>query len=432
MSEEKGLTTDEIVNLARQAPPFVREQLAAELVKADPRSHTLGQLLPDAEDVLQGDLLDLFRAMAEMRLPGRRGVVAAELVRLHDQRLARDLYDEIAAPSAEVQSRLVKGGSFIHDLPEAAPAVWGLAGSVVWAEGESFMLSGPPGVGKTTLAGQVVRGRLVGGDVLGLPVRPADGRVLYMAMDRPKQIGRALQRMLSGVDRARLNERLVVWEGPPLRDVAKYPETLLELAQQSGADTVVIDSLKDAAVGLSDDQVGAGYNRARQLCLAHGVEVMELHHTVKKGDNGSAPNKLEDVYGSAWITAGAGSVVSLHGQAGDPVVQWRHLKQPMEEVGPFRVSHDHDAGLSTRWEEADLVGLARQAGRKGVTAKGVAAVLFDRSKPTDAEVQKARRRLDALVRSGALTRTEGDAATKSPTVWRVEESDFAEEPEPII
>jgi hypothetical protein len=34
------------------------------------------------------------------------------------------------------------------------------------------------------------------------------------------------------------------------------------------------------------------------------------------------------------ITAGAGSVVLLWGAAGDPIVEWRHLKQPAAEVGP--------------------------------------------------------------------------------------------------
>ena len=38
----------------------------------------------------------------------------------------------------------------------------------------------------------------------------------------------------------------------PLSTVCRVP----------GADTVYLDSVKDAAIGLSDDAVGAGYNRA--------------------------------------------------------------------------------------------------------------------------------------------------------------------------
>lgn len=425
MTEESddGLNVDEILTMMRGLPPFARKKLADELVRADPKGHTLGQLLPSTDEVLGPELVELFKNLTEHRLPGRQGVVAAEMIKLHDQRIARELYDELAAPSAEVQSRLVEGGQFVLDIPPDVPAVWGRGSSVVWAEGESFLLSGPPGVGKTTLAGQIVRGRLVGGELLGMPIRPTEARVLYLAMDRPQQIARALHRMLGDVKRDVLDERLVAWDGPPLRDLAKHPDALLELAQQVGADTVVLDSLKDAAIGLTEDEVGSGYNRARQLCLAYGVEVMELHHTVKKGDNGSAPNKLEHVYGSAWITAGAGSVVSLHGQPGDPIVQWRHLKQPAEEVGPFKLSHDHELGVSSIWDAADVLALARQAGDEGVTARGVAVVMFDKAKPSDNDVQKARRKLDGFVKKGELIRTDGDAGSKTPSVW-VAVSDF--------
>jgi len=121
----------------------------------------------------------------------------------------------------------------------------------------------------------------------------------------------------------------------------------MRMCEQAGADTVVVDSLKDAAIGLSDDEVGAGWNRARQFALREGVQVLELHHTVKRGANGAEPNTLADIYGSTWITSGAGSVISLWGEAGDPIVSLRHLKQPFAEVGPFRLLHDHTTGITT-------------------------------------------------------------------------------------
>lgn len=347
--------------------------------------------------------------------------------------LAHPVVDAAESPAVEEverkteQARLVPGGSFVLDIPDAIPAVWGEGTKVVWAEGEAFTLAGPAGVGKTTLAGQVVRGRLAGGTVLGMPVAPTSSKVLYLAMDRPRQIARSLRRTLGDVDRVLLDERLVVWVGPPLKDMAEEPETLLRLAEKAGADTVVVDSVKDAAVGLSDDRVGAGYNRARQMCLAAGVEVMELHHMVKKGENGADPTSLAHVYGSAWITAGSGSVALLWGQAGDPVVRWLHLKQPAEEVGPFPVEHDHLAGTSRIQDAVDLVVVARSAGKEGTTAKGAACVLFETTKPTPAQKQKAWRRLDGLVRSGYLRRVDGDDSQQKPTVWvAAEVSDFSE------
>lgn len=314
-------------------------------------------------------------------------------------------------------ARFVDGGAFIHDLPDTPPTIWGDGSRVAWMQGEALMVVGAPGVGKTTLTAQVVRARIVGGKVLGMEVTPGQ-RVLYLAMDRPQQIARALARTLADVPRDVLAERFAPWEGPPPSDFAADPEAMLRMARQVRADTVVVDSLKDAAIGLTTDEGGAGYNRARQLCLANGVEVIELHHNVKRGADGRPPNSLEDVYGSRWLTAGAGSVVFLHGSAGDPVVRWLHLKQPAEEVGPFDVTHDHTAGASQVYGELDLVELARNAS-EGITAEQVARLMFEKTKPTKAERMKAMRRLDALVRVGELARIDGDAATKTPTTWRV-------------
>ena len=106
----------------------------------------------------------------------------------------------------------------------------------------------------------------------------------------------------------------------------------------------MVDSLKDAAVGLTDDETASGYNRARQLAITAGVQVLELHHLVKRGADGKAPTTLADVYGSAWLTAGAGSVLLLTGDAGDPIVRASHLKQPMEPWGPAEMAHDHAEG----------------------------------------------------------------------------------------
>lgn len=313
--------------------------------------------------------------------------------------------DDLTDASREVFSRLKSGGEFILDIPDRIPSIWGSGDHVLWASGEALTLCGPAGVGKTTLCGQVVRARLVGGKVLGLPVEPTTSRVLYLAMDRPRQIARALRRTLGDLPRDVLDEKLIVWPGPPIADVAAHPSTLLALVELAGADTVIIDSIKDAAVGLSSDEVGAGYNRARQMCIAAGIEVFEQHHMVKKGDNGSAPTSLADLYGSVWIGAGSGSVVLLHGAAGDPIVSMTHLKTPADEVGPWRLRHDHEAGVTEIFHATDILAMAKVAGSSGLTAKAVAAAIAEKENPSQAAVEKARRQLDRLVEGGYLARS---------------------------
>jgi hypothetical protein len=323
-----------------------------------------------------------------------------------------------AAPDegAVIKSRMIPGGSFILDAPDHVPALWGAGDQVLWAEGESLVLAGGNGVGKTTVAGQLVRGRILREDFLGFPVAKGE-RVLYLAMDRPRQIARALRRTLCDIPREILDERLVFWPGPPVADIAKHPETLKGYADLAEADTIVVDSLKDAAIGLTDDEVGAGYNRARQIAIAAGIEVLELHHLVKRGVNGARPTALADLYGSVWLTAGAGSVVLLSGDPGDPIVDFIHLKTPAAEVGPWKLIHDHDTGRSQVWHSTDLVMMAKVNGDDGITAKDAARALFSVDHPKAAEVEKARRRLDALVKAGSLTFTEGARETSTPSVW---------------
>lgn len=339
-----------------------------------------------------------------------------------------DNHAEVIAAAATL--RLRSGGNFLLDGPTTPPALWGRGGQVLWANDESLILCGPAGVGKTTLAGQLLMGRLgLRSEVLGYPVEAGAGKVLLLACDRPAQIRRALARLVTEADREVLDDRLVVWPGPPPKDLAAMPELLVHMARQAGADTVVLDSLKDVAIGLADDAVGAGLNRAMQACVADSVQVFGLHHQ-RKGVGGAKPKTLEDLYGSTWIAAGAGSVLLLWGQAGDPVVELVHLKQPAEEVGPLKVEHDHIAGVSTVTRGFDALRyLTLRSG--GATTIDVARAMFEKSDPTEAQRAKAKRQLDRLAREGLARGTgrghAGGAGGTPATVYVAVDSGREEE-----
>jgi replicative DNA helicase len=236
-------------------------------------------------------------------------------------------------------------------------------------------------------------------------------------MDRPQQAARSFRRMVGEAWRAELDQRISVWQGPPPFDLAKNPSLLLELCKAADADTVIVDSLKDAALGLSEDEVGAAYNRARQTALADGVQVSELHHMRKALSGAKAEHPtIDDVYGSTWLTAGAGSVVLLNGAPGDPIVSFHHLKQPAAEVGPFKILHSRDSGRSEVWQATDLMQLARQFGE--LTAVGAAKALFGTETPDHNEKEKARNRLKAFEKAGDLRLVDpGDSAARRPAVW---------------
>lgn len=315
---------------------------------------------------------------------------------------------EVHTPPADELFRFTSGLDWINAETDEIPALWGEDSEVLWADGEGLLVAAAQGVGKTTLAGNIVAGMLTGTPVLGRPIRPAQ-RVLYLAMDRPRQARRALRRQLASIAPDALQDRLIVWEGPPPSDLARNPSLLNLMAEDAGADVVVVDSLKDAALKLSDDEVGAGWNRAAQTLIAAGRNLLVLHHLRK--DPGDKPS-LDSIYGSTWLTSGMGSVVVLTGEAGGPFVKLHHVKQPGDPVGPLDIEVDNSTGTMTP-AEVDPVRLAHQKG--GITAKGLAQAVYGNTKRND--IARARRRLDGLVAKGLLRPEGGGNGPGNATVY---------------
>src|SRR5258707_678223 len=329
-----------------------------------------------------------------------------------------------------IGARILPGGCIL-DEPESPPALWGDGDAILWAEGESLIIAGPDGTGKTPLAGHLVRARLGIGDdaVLGLPVAPGKRNTLYLAMDRPRQARRSLRRLFTVADRDVLDDKLRLWQGPPPADLARWPTMLTTLAELAGADTVVVDSLKDAALKLADDETGSGWNRARQLAIEAGTELIELHHPRKAQSDNKRPSKLEDLYGSRWITSGAGSVISLWGEPSDLVVEFTHLKAPAGQAGPWQMGIDPAAGTVHLEQPAvDLVEQIGYRGAHGMTADVAATLLFGLlDPPTASEIKKAAYRLRKKVPQGILYRRGGQPGggkDREKTTW------FLAAPEP--
>ncbi len=314
------------------------------------------------------------------------------------------------------RTRMVDGVTWLQGVDSSGRALWGTPDRPAWVRGESLMITGPPGIGKTTLAHQLVC-RLLGicdDPLLGMPVVPTDRNLLALSMDRPDQAAASLRRMVNPTDEATAAglRRLRVLRGPPPKDLARHPDMLAALAREADAGIVLVDSLKDAAIGLTDDEVGAGWNRAAQGLLASGCELIVLHHQ-RKGAGGTKPKSLEDLYGSTWIAAGAGSVLLLWGEPGGPHVQLTHLKQPAEPVGPLRLVHDHLAGTTSL--AADGGGTssgpdalrALQDAPRGLDAHELAARSAGGGELTDAQLKRARRQLGELEKSGKAHRQSG-------------------------
>jgi len=302
------------------------------------------------------------------------------------------------------------------------PTIWGPPESPLWSKGESLMLAGDVGVGKSTLAEELVVARLGRLDtVLGYPVETDGGRVLYIAADRPKQILRGLNRTIGGgVDG--VGNMLVFRAGPlPVGIDLGDPtctEWLLEQALAMGATTVVVDSIKDTFREQSDEGSAGAYNIARQRVVSNGVELIEIHHTRKTSTQGHGDRSgLDAVYGSRWLTAGAGSVLTLvHAKpAGDhedsteessPVLL-RQVKAITEPHDKMRLTLDRDAGRLVPASEPESLSSAILSalffGGAPMTVAAVCEHLFPEG-PTPAEVARVRRALQRLAGQGKVNR----------------------------
>ncbi|MDQ6776019.1 MAG: AAA family ATPase [Actinomycetota bacterium] len=324
----------------------------------------------------------------------------------------------LAGIAAQLERQLENGRTFVLDAPTTIPALWGEDADVLWAQGESLIVTGPQGVGKSTLVQQLALARagITTPSLIGFPAATDQRCVLYLAADRPRQIARSLRRMVNNEHADRLAERLKVWKGPLPFDLVQEPQRLAMLAEALGAGTVIIDSLKDVAWPLSGDDVGSAVNRALGTLIAADIEAVVVDHNRKATAENKKPRTLADVYGSIWITSGAGSVLSLWGEAGDPFVELTHLKQPADDVVPLDLDHDHDLGLTRLRERADTWSVLQKAGYEGVTAHDTATTIYGR-KPSRAELEKVRRKLQRLADKGFAVPMPGPAKG-DPIIFR--------------
>ncbi|MGY1719285.1 AAA family ATPase [Blastococcus sp. SYSU DS0552] len=322
------------------------------------------------------------------------------------------------AASGEDATRAQLGGDAILDEPESPPAVWGADQRIAWAKGQGIMLASHQGLGKTTIAQQLVLHRVgvLPGRFLGMPVATDDRPVLYLAMDRPSQALQSFRRMVSADQRDQLNRSLIVWRGPLPVNITSGTAALADFVQEvcPGCGLLVVDSVKDLVPGISKDEVGSALNIAWQEVIARDTELLLLHHQRKAAQGEKRLNALDDVYGSTWLTSGLGSVFALDGEPGSPTVTLKHLKPVIEPIGPLTLRHDHAAGRTATYDgSVTVMSVLFERGDQGATASGLAGAVLGRAAASD--LQAIRRQLRQLA-GNQLVRKEPGAKTSGGSV----------------
>jgi hypothetical protein len=325
------------------------------------------------------------------------------------------LVEQRAALSKKVRN--TTGVDFFLDIPEIPPVLWGEGKRILWIDGEPLMICGDDGTGKSTLGHQLLACRLgIRKSLLGYDVAPAEGLVVYLAMDRPEQARRAGARMFPKDFHKKVRKnlsQLAVWNGPLPVDVLRSPEVLADWLQGEFGpfiSEVHADSLKDISARLSDEAVGSGINSAIQEVISRGINWVGLHHQRKSNNENKTPTSLADVYGSRWLTAGQGSVLMLVRAGNDKdMVELKQLKEPMDKTPSILVQHDRNSGRSRAIEAKKELEQVLRAYPDGVSARQVAAEMYGKpiEKVSSTEQTRVTRQLDARVRNEKASRTPG-------------------------
>lgn len=360
------------------------------------------------------------------------------------RRVRRDVdAEEFDALRAARKLRLLDGWEFLAEDDDADEAIWGQAPGaagggppgVMWAPGEPMMLFGGNGVFKSTLSHLLVFARLglLGPDgrvradhrrvapddhpddwgaVLGMPVRPMDpaATVVYLAGDRPRQIRRAMRRHRRDWMADTLRDHLIVHDGPLPFELTTDKDALADMVCERKGSDIFVDSVKDYCPKPSDDESANGYNRARQECIARGVQWVEDHHNRKMAQGQKPTNNIDDVYGSRWLTAGAGSVISMWvDEEGSPLVHVRQVKSPGEFVPELEVTVAKTDGTMGASVHVDPIAFIRGAGPGGVT-------VADFMRHTGQAQNAARNWLNLRTKQGALEKSAGDLSPGWPSM----------------
>jgi hypothetical protein len=340
----------------------------------------------------------------------------------------------VASLNSNVEGGAMDGLEFLTTEREEKPPLWGTTEKPLWESGQGMLVVGPQGVGKSNVAQLLVFARMGihAADLFDFPVVIDERPVLYLAMDRPRQIYKSMNRMVDLKDedvRAKLKRQLIVWPKQPPFKADLDPERFAQWVAETGRDPglVIADSVKDMLTSIVADEAGLGFNTTVQMILANRTEFLGNHHQRKPGIGNPKPNTLADVYGSNWITAGQGSVILLWGTPGASSVELRHLKLLREPVGPLLVNYDHDSGSASGGEPARmLINLAYEKAPNGFTLDEAVKRLHGTTRVDDdwkADSQRVSRRCVELVDLGKLGHTKGTRGGAggggTPATWTV-------------
>jgi replicative DNA helicase len=209
-----------------------------------------------------------------------------------------------------------------------------------------------------------------------------------------------------------LRERLIIEHMRQLWASEDDPTMIHRAAIQANAQIVFIDSSKDLAGGpLKDEGPAKALMDAIQICIANNIDVAMLHHPRKAGQDTGTKRELslDDVYGSAWLTAGAGSVLLVDGKPGTGEFKFEQLKAPATFIDPCEIAVNYETGELKHNTIRDVETWLKTWGMAATIKE---AVMHQYGIPEEdinyesTQYRKMRDRLERLVAQGVVGKTQ--------------------------
>lgn len=218
---------------------------------------------------------------------------------------------------------------------------WAIEGFI--EKGGMGMVSAAPGVGKTQLSLQLAIDCALGIEFLTWkPVKPM--KIVFFSLEMGhvglKIFSELIAKEYSEEQRVILQENLkIVPLGQSLpidrADSKQFIESMLQEIQPDG---IVIDALGKLISGELKEETARKVNDYMgALRSKYGLFVFLVHHNIKANSDNKKPNKLEDVFGSTYITADMTTVLTLWKNPDDKTVELNQVKARFTEEAPMKL-----------------------------------------------------------------------------------------------
>lgn len=223
------------------------------------------------------------------------------------------------------------------------------------------LITGEPGIGKTQVTLNAAMHMALGKEFLGETIkRPL--RVGYLSLEMGiQEIQYFIKQMVLNFteeERQQLDSNLLVAPIGASLEVgnASIQSTLEQVVRDNHLDGIFFDtlgSMTQESLSSNDKDVKIIMNWTDKLRNSTNTFVMINHHMRKANGDNRKPNKLSDVYGSAYITARATSVFCLWSGPTESELDLITLKNRLAQKRPsLRVKRTGNLGFTTDFTPA--------------------------------------------------------------------------------